>query len=747
MDMLKKAVIETPQFEKVAGFELSTDVSDWNEEILNKFFEEVNYLPANIGTDIVMTNVDENTGYAKGSVVAWYQDKKINFPIIVKDYQLSPFDVFIVEKEKGKFKYFNATEKSVKENLMAQSLGVVENIYDGIINENIKSPGDIAPKQSVDIDEDLNNNIQAQTGSFYKMSSYKHWTKTAGKKDLEKFAEELEVSPGMQYSFYDNTGDLAKKVVELAHDDERSIGNDHDQGILDINDVIEAKQTSVALDSELFDVDSLKPINPPSVCELRMYSYPSMQDFMETGDSAVSRYEASKIGKPVTGIVLDYKDSYAIDQSCQPVAMAGSMTEDQEKLNLREKRPQIFLSADGNYYSIQDDYQKTGVCFYGANVIETDGIIEKVVNRIIDKTHDDFTNFSKYNRNSKSDKLLAPNLPYDKDIDNSRNCNKSDEDGYSGRLVGGSYGRDDLLCIYGAGNIYEALCFSGKFRKSIVNGAKCFISPKCAVIPARVASIQRVDSVMDDPVYKMLIGKCEKIYLVPETSQFINLSLMKRLNDSDFMRPDKSIQKVYEERAINKVAMDLGKEGYIISGKPVENLYKIAGIKSGTELSTTLASTVLRTIGMTKKASDEAMKVVLNRASIEKVGHVDIYGVRDDYVKPNAFNGIEKKARLKEIFKGLSQQLKTNLTKEASMIDDPESVDVMLSLNFINEDNIMSYIENIAIIRKVLSNLASMIIASRMGLSTLDEGALKKSVEGLQDVVDGLENVKMAIGK
>jgi len=81
------------------------------------------------------------------------------------------------------------------------------------------------------------------------------------------------------------------------------------------------------------------------------------------------------------------------------------------------------------------------------------------------------------------------------------------------------------------------------------------------------------------------------------------------------------------------------------------------------------------------------------------------------------------------------------------MIDDPESVDVMLSLNFINEDNIMSYIENIAIIRKVLSNLASMIIASRMGLSTLDEGALKKSVEGLQDVVDGLENVKMAIGK
>jgi len=48
--------------------------------------------------------------------------------------------------------------------------------------------------------------------------------------------------------------------------------------------------------------------------------------------------------------------------------------------------------------------------------------------------------------------------------------------------------------------------------------------------------------------------------------------------------------------------------------------------------------------------------------------------------------------------------------------------------------------------KRINSELAKMLIASRMGLSDLDESALKKSIEGLSAVIKGLEDVKMAIG-
>jgi len=221
---------------------------------------------------------------------------------------------------------------------------------------------------------------------------------------------------------------------------------------------------------------------------------------------------------------------------------------------------------------------------------------------------------------------------------------------------------------------------------------------------------------------------------------------MKRLNVNDFMRPNRSIRKVYEDAEINKVAIYVQNGKYKIEGKPFEPLQKIANL-NGRSLSTKETLIALQIMGMGEENAKTAMKVALNRAANNEIDEnsVLIYGVRDDYINKNAMDLIEKKARIKQIIKQFCEGLKINLIKEASVLDDPEAVDVVLSLNFINEDSLKGYVDNIKEMRKVSNKLAELLVASRMGLKDIDENAIKKSMEGIDTVVDGLEKVKMAI--
>ena len=99
MISLRESVIEKPVFEKIADFKLPKDITGWNEAILKNFYEDVNFLPKEIGVNVVVKDTDENKGYAKGSIVVFYNGKQINFPIIVKDFKLSPFDTFVYRKD------------------------------------------------------------------------------------------------------------------------------------------------------------------------------------------------------------------------------------------------------------------------------------------------------------------------------------------------------------------------------------------------------------------------------------------------------------------------------------------------------------------------------------------------------------------------------------------------------------------------------------------------------------------------
>lgn len=726
MITVKESVIERLVFEKIGEYELPNNVSEWDQEILDQFFEQINYLPKEFGVDVIVKDVDENEGYAKGSVAVWYQGKQINFPVIVKNFKLSPFDVF-VHKEGEKVNYVTSNLRNIKKVLTSEELGVPKRKYPIGAFEAIKPVGGIYPKTAIGVGD--NPGLGTYPG-FSKMSS---WPILAHKDDIEKLAVQMEADKNVEKNFVDNTGDLVGNIIELNRHN-RIIGDDHKEGILDTYKIVKAKQMVTVLDSQFIDVNQLKPMEAPIVCELRMYEYPSLEDFIESGKNMAGRFLATTTGKPVSGMIIDMSDSYDLNRKfdtpepCNPI---GSGDKTEIKRRERERRDQIFFSLDGKYYCKYEDYSRNGIGFYGSNVRTQDGALQKAVQYFAKHVTDEFINTDPENRNDGADKSFNLKL------------NPMEQGKRGEPCCSSSYGCK-LFVIYGAGNAFECLTFNNKFRKYKVNNSHVYVSNDEAIIPANVAGVQRVKSVID-PVYKMILGGVDKIYLIPEGALIVNASMMKSLDRGDFLQPAKSIQKTYEDANINKIALYIEDGGFKISGEPFKPLNKVAHI-NGKSLSTDQTFKALHIMGMNKDAAAVAMKYALVKCASDETTNkkVIIYGVNDDYINTDVVAQMEKAARIRQIIKDECVKMRVDLVKEASVLDDPEAVDVVLSLNFINEDSLNGYIENVREMKKVAGDLAELLVASRMGLSTVDEGAVKKAMDGLNTVIGNLEEIKMA---
>ena len=90
--------------------------------------------------------------------------------------------------------------------------------------------------------------------------------------------------------------------------------------------------------------------------------------------------------------------------------------------------------------------------------------------------------------------------------------------------------------------------------------------------------------------------------------------------------------------------------------------------------------------------------------------------------------------------------LKTNLIKEAAEIqDDQATVDALLSLNFINTNNLSKFVAYKPIFDKVLDYLAELTLASRLGLKDVPESAAVTAMTKLLEVCDGLQKIQVSM--
>lgn len=91
----------------------------------------------------------------------------------------------------------------------------------------------------------------------------------------------------------------------------------------------------------------------------------------------------------------------------------------------------------------------------------------------------------------------------------------------------------------------------------------------------------------------------------------------------------------------------------------------------------------------------------------------------------------------------VSSKLSKFMAKHAAEIKDPQIADSLLALNFLNPRNITMFISYVPHFETVSSQLANLLVAARLGESTVDESAVKECMRNLEDVIMGLKMLTM----
>lgn len=85
------------------------------------------------------------------------------------------------------------------------------------------------------------------------------------------------------------------------------------------------------------------------------------------------------------------------------------------------------------------------------------------------------------------------------------------------------------------------------------------------------------------------------------------------------------------------------------------------------------------------------------------------------------------------------RSLRQDLLKEAAALPDAMTVDAVLSLDFINSENVRTFIAMIPYLEKALNKTCELVFASRLGLTEIPEAAAARAARGLNDAIRGLK--------
>lgn len=85
------------------------------------------------------------------------------------------------------------------------------------------------------------------------------------------------------------------------------------------------------------------------------------------------------------------------------------------------------------------------------------------------------------------------------------------------------------------------------------------------------------------------------------------------------------------------------------------------------------------------------------------------------------------------------------LVKEASVLAAPDTVDAVLSLGFVTDENIATYVEYLPTFEDALSKLAETLIGTRIGVPDIPENAVTSSMNGLEKAIQGLKKLQIRL--
>lgn len=215
-------------------------------------------------------------------------------------------------------------------------------------------------------------------------------------------------------------------------------------------------------------------------------------------------------------------------------------------------------------------------------------------------------------------------------------------------------------------------------------------------------------------------GKGET-YMIPREMKFVELGDMRKITaDEDEYKKIAAAHDAMADVTIQRLGDSFVFDGnlgkYASSGLDFQNLDKDE------------ASFVLAAFG----CPQEKIAQVMQDTKLPQ--KVSVHGL--DMPK-----SAEENSAAEELLNEYINSLKTPMLKQAAVFDEGETVDTVLSLGFVNQDNINKFISAIPILKRTLSSLSKMLLAARMGMKNIPEEAAQSSIQNILKIISGLKKL------
>lgn len=154
-------------------------------------------------------------------------------------------------------------------------------------------------------------------------------------------------------------------------------------------------------------------------------------------------------------------------------------------------------------------------------------------------------------------------------------------------------------------------------------------------------------------------------------------------------------------------------------------------------LGTPDATFMLCAMGLTQ---DEA-HAVIKEAESRKDHRVKLAGLNP--ITPLAYVHREMEKRATALLQQFDYGFwKRDLVKEAAALEDSETADKVLAMNFINPENLSIFASYLPDLDGTSEKLAEMLLASRLGMNEVSDGAAERAMKNMEEVIGGLRSLQ-----
>jgi len=305
--------------------------------------------------------------------------------------------------------------------------------------------------------------------------------------------------------------------------------------------------------------------------------------------------------------------------------------------------------------------------------------------------------------------------------------------------------------IYGERLRHSGFTLEGSFPKVGQTGTFVFNtnpSKGLATIPVTIKSVMedcgkivlKVFTLMGEPIKLIIcpnthLERIAKVpsesfptYMIPGKMKWVAMDNMGEVSNSPHDYIIKSASQVLTNRPVTLIPTGYGQ--YSVKGV---SKYAAAAGWDHTNLSEGQVKFILSAMCCPQEKIASSLKYA------HRAGSAELHNL---HFTPLKHEKLAKHKPMIERLIKLADASRCNLYKEASYIDNSQTVDALLALNFISPDNMKKFINMVPSLKSAISSLASCLLASRLGMKEIPESAASTGMQRLIEVVAGLERLR-----